>query len=101
MTSRNVLSHLDHMAIKINAETIVKGTGKTDPESVLAARVKGMQLFVEKFAPEECREEECFSDSAPQYSPLIKRKSNVTMNKSPAMERRTTRLQTSYRSNHG
>jgi hypothetical protein len=58
-------------------------------------REKGMQLFVEKFALEECREEEFLSDSAQQYSPLIKRKHfNATNLQSPQLERRTTRLHT-------
>jgi hypothetical protein len=71
----------------------VKTTRKTDSESVLAARVKGMQLFIETFAPEERCEVEYFSDSPPQYSPLIKRQADMETS-SPSMDQRTTRLQT-------
>ena len=96
MTDQHVLTHLDHnhhISIKAKAEAIVKAAGKTDPHSVLATRVTGMQLFLEKYAPEERRDVEYFSDSVPQYSPLIKRRADMET-ESPAMDRRTTRLQT-------
>jgi hypothetical protein len=92
------LTQIDHNTAKINARALIKQDGRTDPESVMRAQVQGMRMVIDKELI--LQEEEHFSDTAPDYSPLMKRKldtseSSVAHNSVDASggDRRVTRLQ--------
>jgi hypothetical protein len=72
IAENQILTQIEHNTAKTNALALIKQDGRTDLESVMRAQVQGMRMVLDKELI--LQEEEHFSDTAPDYSPLMKRK---------------------------
>ena len=97
MTDSVKLTHMDHIAVKDNAIKLIQRLDMCPgPEEVMQARVQGLQQFIESANPYDPPDEGHFSDSAPDYSPMVHRmkpQSSSPKDNSPGPGRRVTRLQ--------